>query len=494
MITTPLFIFEMANNHQGDLNHGLRIVEEMGKIARKYRIRAALKLQYRNLTTFIHPDFRKSEIKHIKRFLSTELSKKDYEILVAAIKDNGMTTMCTPFDEESVTDLVNHGVEIVKVASCSANDWPLLEKIVSTKKPVICSTGGLRQEAIDQVVNFFEHRKVGQLSMLHCIGMYPTLNASVQMNAMDWMIRRYHWLNIGYSGHEDPENLDVVKVAIAKGAKILERHVGVPTDKVPLNTYSMNPDQTKRWVESALAALEICEPANGVKHIAQEEIDSLQSLKRGVYLRSGVKQGDTLSSDKIFFAMPCEEGQTSAPEYMETMVASKDYAANVPLQERRHHTVANTLRSLIHQAKGMLYEAKIFIGDDYTIEMSHHYGPENFRSHGALIVNLVNREYCKKLIIVLPGQNHPKHRHQKKEETFQLLHGDIQLVTDNGTLNLKPGQMLTIQRGDWHSFSSINGAIFEEISTTHIIGDSYYEDPKISSLDPIQRKTVLNMW
>ena len=48
-----LFIFEMANSHQGDVEHGKDIIHEMGKIARKYNINAAVKLQYRNLDNFI---------------------------------------------------------------------------------------------------------------------------------------------------------------------------------------------------------------------------------------------------------------------------------------------------------------------------------------------------------------------------------------------------------------------------------------------------------
>ena len=30
--------------------------------------------------------------------------------------------------------------------------------------------------------------------------------------------------------------------------------------------------------------------------------------------------------------------------------------------------------------------------------------------------------------------------------------------------------------------------------TTHIKGDSYYEDPAIKSADPMERKTVLEDW
>ena len=75
---SPLFIFELANNHQGDVRHGRRIIDEMAKIARQFGIRAAVKLQYRNLATFIHPAFRTGDHKHIKRFLSTELTKESF--------------------------------------------------------------------------------------------------------------------------------------------------------------------------------------------------------------------------------------------------------------------------------------------------------------------------------------------------------------------------------------------------------------------------------
>ena len=34
--TDSFFVFEMANNHQGSLDHGLNIIREMGKIADEY--------------------------------------------------------------------------------------------------------------------------------------------------------------------------------------------------------------------------------------------------------------------------------------------------------------------------------------------------------------------------------------------------------------------------------------------------------------------------
>ena len=48
--------------------------------------------------------------------------------------------------------------DIIKVASCSAKDWPLIEKISDLRKPIIASTGGLELDDIDNLVSFFNHR------------------------------------------------------------------------------------------------------------------------------------------------------------------------------------------------------------------------------------------------------------------------------------------------------------------------------------------------
>ncbi len=164
-----LFIFEMANNHQGSVEHGLEIINAMGKIVRKYKIQGAVKFQYRDLDTLIHPDFAKrDDVKHIPRFLSTRLSKDEFLTLVEAVRDQGLITICSPFDEASVSLLLDHGIQIIKVASCCAKDWPLLEVIAKAEKPVICSTGGLSLYDIDNIVSFFTHRNV-DFALLHCV-------------------------------------------------------------------------------------------------------------------------------------------------------------------------------------------------------------------------------------------------------------------------------------------------------------------------------------
>ena len=174
-IFEDLFIFEMANSHQGSVEHGLDIVHEMGKIARKYNIKAAVKLQYRNLDNFIHPDYvNRDDIKHVPRFMGTRLSFEQFNVIVDAIREEGMLTMVTPFDEDSVDWCMDQGIDIIKVASCSSLDWPLLTKIALTHKPVIISTGGKTISDIDKLFNFFSH-KACEFAFMHCVAEYLSL-------------------------------------------------------------------------------------------------------------------------------------------------------------------------------------------------------------------------------------------------------------------------------------------------------------------------------
>ena len=54
----PLFIFEMANNHMGSVEHGLTMIKAFAEVARPFAFQFAFKFQFRNLDTFIHPDYK----------------------------------------------------------------------------------------------------------------------------------------------------------------------------------------------------------------------------------------------------------------------------------------------------------------------------------------------------------------------------------------------------------------------------------------------------
>src|SRR3712207_2149980 len=98
-----LFVLELANNHWGNVERGLKIISDFSKIVRFNNVRATIKLQFRDVDNFIHKDFRgRSDIRYIKKTLATQLSKEDIHTLVQAITKSGCIPSATPFDEASV--------------------------------------------------------------------------------------------------------------------------------------------------------------------------------------------------------------------------------------------------------------------------------------------------------------------------------------------------------------------------------------------------------
>lgn len=492
-----LYIFEMANNHQGSVEHGLKIIEAVARIARKYKIKAAVKLQLRELDTFIHPDYKgRDDVKHIGRFESTRLDMNEFRQLTEAIRKHELVSIATPFDEPSVHACQALGVQVLKLASCSAVDWPLITAIAEANRPVIASTGGLSIYDIDNLVSFL-HKRVPGFALMHCVSVYPAPDDQIHMNFLSKIMRRYPYVLVGYSGHEAPDNNEVTMAAIAKGARLLERHVGIPTDTIQLNAYSLSPEQAERWITATERMRAIC-GENEEKHVTQNEKDSLRELQRGVFAKRAISKGSKICPEDVFFAMPCAEGQLTSGEFGQLraqFIASRDYAANTAIFEVPRQDTMRLIRGILHDAKGQLYESGIALGEDYTVEISHHYGLEQFRETGCILINLINREYCYKILIMLPGQKHPPHMHKQKEETFCMLWGDLVVnLPGQETVKLKPGDKLLVPRNTMHDFSTLSGAIFAEVSTHSIVGDSYYANPKIAELDPMQRKTILDNW
>jgi len=491
-----LFIYDLANNHQGDLAHAVKIVDAMGEVSREAGVRAALKFQFRQLDTFIHPDFKtRNDLKFIKRFNETRLSMDDFSALTERVRENRLLTMCTPFDEESVDIICDMKIELIKIASCSAADRPLLEKITSVNRPVVVSTAGLQISEIDWLVNFFETARM-EFAIMHCVAIYPTPDNQLAFNQIGSLRARYPGIPIGWSTHENPSQLSPVQIAYAKGAQLFERHVGINTDEYTLNAYSSTPDQIKRWLDAYKQAVVMCGPQERAP-APPEETKTLHDLKRGVYAAKPIKKGEPLSRSKVFFAMPLEDGQLVTDHWSEGIVADQDYAPKMAVSD----TLANIepkeehlIYQIMLQVRGLLNHARVSINDDASIEISHHYGLSRFREFGAVIITCVNRSYGKKLLIQLPRQKHPYHYHKKKEETFQLLHGDLEITKNGDRIVMEPGETCLIDPGDWHKFHTLDGAVIEEIYNTHYDNDSFYEDPLIAQMNRSDRKTNVDLW
>ncbi len=312
-----LFVLEMANNHWGNVDRGLKIIADYAKVVRYNNVRAAMKFQFRDVDSFIHKDFRtRTDIRYIKKTLDTQLSWADYQKMVTAVRNSSMVSMATPFDETSVEKCVELGIQIIKIASSDIKDWFLIEKIAATKKPVIISTGGSSLRDLDDIVSFFAKRNI-PLAINHCVSIYPSEDYELEMNQIDFLKARYPDNVIGYSTHEYRDWRDSTFIAYAKGARTFERHVDIEADGIPVSPYCSLPEQVDAWFKAFHKAEEMCGGSPFSKRVPPEkEVRYLDGLVRGVYAKRDLPAGHILNDDDVYLAVPLQKGQISCREMM----------------------------------------------------------------------------------------------------------------------------------------------------------------------------------
>ena len=312
-----LFVLEMTNNHLGKVERGLEIIRQHSRIARFNNIRAAIKLQFRDLDTFVHKDFiERTDIRYIRRIMESRLSVTDYKLLVKAIRNQNCIPLASPFDEKSVDLCVELDLPMIKVASADSNDWLLLEKVASTKKPVIVSLAGLSLKDTDDLVIFFENRSI-PIALNHCIAAYPTEDIELELNQIDFLKYRYPGHVIGFSTHEHADWTASVMIAYAKGARIFERHIDIDSAGTTIAQYSSLPNQIDLWIRAFKKAKEMCgSPGTARKLPLKKETDYLDNYIRGVYAKHDLAVGQILQKSDIYLAYPLQQGQISCRELM----------------------------------------------------------------------------------------------------------------------------------------------------------------------------------
>jgi sialic acid synthase SpsE len=316
-IFEDLFVLEMTNNHLGNLDRGLQIVQQFSKIVRFNNVRAAIKLQFRDIDSFIHKDFvDRQDIRYVRRVTETRLSKDEYAVLVDAIRKSGCIPMATPFDERSVDLCVEFGMPIIKIASADSNDWLLIEKIATTRKPVIVSVGGTSLKDMDDMVTFFENRNI-PMAINHAVAAYPHEDSECELNQIDFLRNRYPKHTIGYSCHEYHDWTSSVKMAYAKGARTFERHIDIEDDGVTVAQYSSLPHQIDTWFKAFHKAKEMCGTSGHERKVPlAKETAYLDSYIRGVYAKRDLTPGQLLTTDDVYLAIPLQKGQISCRELM----------------------------------------------------------------------------------------------------------------------------------------------------------------------------------
>lgn len=316
-----LFVLELANNHWGRVERGIKIIRDHASIVRFNNVKAAIKLQFRDVDEFIHPEFKgNQELRYIKKTEDTKLSKAEFSRLVEEIRNVSCIPMATPFDEASVDLCVEFDMPIIKIASSDMNDWALIEKIASTRRPVIVSTGGASEKDLDDLAAFFEKRDI-PLAINHCISLYPSEDSELELDQIDYLKSRYSSHVVGLSTHEYHDWHSSMLISFGKGARTWERHIDIDYEGIPVSTYCSTPERCDQWFKAFHKSREMCGGYGQSRRvISKKETEYLDALVRGAYAMRELPEGYVFTKESFikdfYLAVPLRKGQLSCREVM----------------------------------------------------------------------------------------------------------------------------------------------------------------------------------
>ena len=214
-------IAEIGINHNGDLDIAKQLIKmsaEAGCDAVKFQKRTpelCVPLDQRNVLR----ETPWGQMTYMDYRYKVELDEKQYKELADYAQTFSLDLFASPWDVESVDFMVKMNHPVIKIPSASITDVELLEKIASTKLPVIMSTGMSTMTQIDKAVSILNKES---LLIAHSTSAYPCDPQELNLRMIPVLQDRFQ-VPIGYSGHET--GLQTTVAAVTLGACFVERHV-----------------------------------------------------------------------------------------------------------------------------------------------------------------------------------------------------------------------------------------------------------------------------
>ncbi|MBI2099151.1 N-acetylneuraminate synthase family protein [Candidatus Uhrbacteria bacterium] len=230
-----------------------------------------------------------------------DLSFEQMKELKEYTEAKGAQFLCTPFDIPSVDFLEKLNVDFYKIASCDLTNFPLLERIAATSKPVIASTGLSTILETKNSVEFLQKLGVN-FALLHCVGVYPAPIEDLNLLFID-KLRELFGVPVGYSGHERGMNPSLA--AVARGACIVERHITLNRhDEGPDHLASLEPEEFSQMVKS----IREIEKALGApsKVRSHGEIMNRKVLGKSLVAAADIKKGTEITKEMITVKGPAK--------------------------------------------------------------------------------------------------------------------------------------------------------------------------------------------
>ena len=270
-------IAEVGINHNGELAIAKQLVDAAvaaGADAVKFQKRR-LSETYRQ-EILDQPRHGEQGLQYIVPMLiEFELPDEQFRELFDYCRSRQITAMCTPWDCASVDFLETCELAAYKIGSPDLTNFPLIEYVARTRKPMLLSTGMSTEEEVRRTLAFLEQCGA-EYALFHCVSTYPAAPEEINLRFME-RLREWSRRPVGYSGHDN--GIAISLAAVAMGARLLERHLTLDrTMRGPDHKASLEPGQ---FAEQVRAIREV-EASLGVPH---RWITRGETLNRRVLMR-----------------------------------------------------------------------------------------------------------------------------------------------------------------------------------------------------------------
>jgi N-acetylneuraminate synthase len=310
-------IAEVGINHNGELRLAKQLVDaavEAGADAVKFQKR---KLQETYREEIINqPRHGEQGLQYIVPLLMEfELSDDEFRELFEYARQRGIEAMCTPWDRSSVDFLETCDLPAYKIGSPDLTNFPLIEYVAQTGKPMLLSTGMSTEEEVRRTLALLEEYGV-EYGLFHCISTYPAAAEEINLRFMD-RLREWSGRPVGYSGHDNGTAISLAAVAL--GARMLERHLTLDrTMRGPDHKASLEPAQFTEQIR----ALREVELSIGVP---RRWITRGETLNRRVLGKSLVATADIPANTPISRSMLTSKspGLGLSPQFVDKLIGRK---------------------------------------------------------------------------------------------------------------------------------------------------------------------------
>jgi N-acetylneuraminate synthase/N,N'-diacetyllegionaminate synthase len=294
-----ILIAEIGGNHDGQLDRAYELARQAaghGADIVKFQSFHAEGLVNRKVS----PD-------RYRHYGELELPLEEWPKLARHVESLGCHFMTSVWDEH-LLDALDELLPAYKVGSGDFTNFPLIERMLQTGKPLILSTAMCDEEDIDTTMAFIDSRAPGlidsgKLALLQCTAMYDEPSEDeANLAVMTWLRERYG-VPVGYSNHAVGTSASVL--AAGMGAAIIEVHF--TDDKT--GAYR---DKKLSFTASELAMLrETVEAIPRIRGVARKdvrpsELEIRNTFRRAVYFRRPAPKGHVVTAEDLVCLRPNE--------------------------------------------------------------------------------------------------------------------------------------------------------------------------------------------